>query len=135
MLQVKIDDKLYELPLGELFKDRLSKYINDGIVEPDKLDDLHKYRVYDILFEFVAKAFTMIYGPMEDDNSFKSKSDAEKSFDLRRRIASVDDVQRFIFERGNVRKSTELIKKFLVELLEFDNNMRLKARNIRGRAK
>jgi len=117
MLSIKMGNRIYELPLGELYRDRFIKYINGDILDLNNVNDSDKYQVYDSIFDFVAKSFTMIYGVMEEEGSFKYKKVSE---DIRRRIDPVDRIQKFYIKNGQVDKSIKTISVFVEEMLKFN---------------
>ena len=120
MLNVRINKNIYELPLGDLYKKNFFEYIHDDVLE---LDSVTNYRVYDELFDYVAKSFTVIYGTDEGKAFFINEADEEEAFELRRRMPSLDNLQRFFVKRREEGKAIRIIRDFLVELLAFNKRI------------
>jgi len=61
MIYYKMGDKVRYLPLGEIFEDKFSNYINDNIISFDNITNINeKYYYTDLLFGFVCNIFTIL---------------------------------------------------------------------------
>ena len=117
MLQVKINNKIYELPLGELYRDRFSAHITKDILCFDNIEDNInlKYNKVSELFGFVTKSFQMVIGSMEEDCNYKYAKD---SLELRKKVEPVDHLQRFYYKKGRLDKSIDLMNNLMEEMLK-----------------
>ena len=119
MVQVKIKDRYYELPMGDLYERRFSNYIHDGVIDLSGLDLEEKYKKIDELFGFVARSFVVVYGDMAEEN--EDMYHGAEIADICRRFDSIDRRQKFNYEKGNVERSIQIIESFIEEILILRN--------------
>ncbi len=114
MIQVNINDKLLRLPMEELCKEKFSENINNNVIDLSDLDDNNRYLKINELFDFVAKSFVIIFDKVEKDDSSE-----EEYSELKSKMISADNLQKFFYKRGEIDKSINVINKILEKLLTF----------------
>ena len=119
MLKIKLNNRVYELPLGELYKDKFNIYINNDILDLNDLDTNIKYRKTNELFDFVTKSFQMFMYSYNQEPGFKYSN---KVLDITRKVEPTDHLQRFFAKNNNLDKSIEIMNKLIEEELAFYNS-------------
>ena len=125
MASVVIDGNTYILPLGDVYIGYFENVVDDCIVF-DELDIESNYKKMDKLFGFVANSLCM----MDESEGYPDELLDEK-LNIRKRIDSVDRLQKYFYKNGNVEKSISMIKDFLIvmlvhnqKLMDFDKKER-----------
>ncbi len=119
MLKIRLNNRVYELPLGELYRDKFSIYIKDDILDLNNLETNIKYRKTNELFSSVKKCFQMFMRSYFEEPSFKY---GNKVQEITRKEEPTDHLQRFFAKNNNLEKSIELMNKLIEKELIFYNN-------------
>ncbi len=138
MTFVRLNNKDFELPLAELYISELKDYISGSVLDFERLDIKTRYKAVDYLFGYLSRTFIMTLGDLQDSNP--DHKYAPVIADIRKRMDSVDRMQKFCCETGKTEKAIELMCKFMEEMLttwdavkEEDRNMENEQTAIGGR--
>ncbi len=112
MLKAKLDNKIYELPLGDIYRDKFEEYIRDDVLDLSLVSSDKLYQVIDLLFGYVANSLTLFGIEYYPSDLIDEKKD------ILTRMSSVDRLQKYMAKEGKVDRSIEMIKNFLVVMLE-----------------
>lgn len=112
MLKAKLDNKIYELPLGDIYRDKFKEYIRDDVLDLSLVSSDKLYQVIDLLFGYVANSLTLFGIEYYPSDLIDEKKD------ILTRMSSVDRLQKYMAKEGKVDRSIEMIKNFLVVMLE-----------------
>ncbi len=112
MLKAKLDNKIYELPLGDIYRDRFTAYISGDLLDCDYLISERQYNAINLLFGFVANGLTIM-----GTEGYPPELLPEKQ-EILSRMSQVDHLQKYFAKQGQVDKSIELICKLLKVMLE-----------------
>ena len=115
MVQIKLNDKYYILPMGDVYKDNFSNCLFGDLIDFSWLDLEERYRKVDELFGFVSRSFVVAFADMEEDG-LDSKY-APEIANICQKIDSLDRRQKFIYEHGNIERSIQIILGFIEEML------------------
>ena len=121
MLYYSINDKVYELHLGEYYESKVGRYLHGQFLDFDDLDLEEKYQKIDQLFGFVVRAFVAAFGGYPDERPDYVYS--EEIREICSRIPSVDRLQKFVHQKGNTERSIELIHEFMDRILSLNDKM------------
>lgn len=103
MLYIKLDKKLYELPMGDLYRDELGSRVSKDTITIDGLSDVNTYKI-------LSKVF---------DNVANSMNTMGLDYDLEYMIASTKNLQKRYASEGRYYQSNEELKKALLVMLEY----------------
>ncbi len=121
MVYYSINDRVYSLELGSFFENQVKDYIHGGFLEFDNLDLEERYQKIDYLFGFVERAFVASFGDIQDENpDYKYASEIHE---ITSRVPSVDRLQKYVHQRGNIERSIELIHEFMEQILSLRDRM------------
>lgn len=112
MLRVRSNNRDYELPMGELYRDKFKEYIRDDVLDLSLVSSDKLYQVIDLLFGYVANSLTLFGIEYYPSDLIDEKKD------ILTRMSSVDRLQKYMAKEGKVDRSIEMIKNFLVVMLE-----------------
>lgn len=125
MASVVIDGNTYILPLGDIYISYFENVVDDCITF-DEVDVESNYNKMDKLFGFVANSLCMM-----DESEGYPEELLEEKLNIRKRINSVDRLQKYFYKNGNVEKGISMIKDFLIvmlvhnqKLMDFDKKER-----------
>ena len=121
MLYYSINNKVYELELGDYYEDLASPYLHGQFLDFENLNLEEKYQQIDKLFGFVARSFVIAFGGYPDEEPDYKYS--EEIREICRRISSVDRLQKFLHQRGNIERSIILINEFVEQILALREKM------------
>ncbi len=113
MVRINIDGVIFQLPMSELYEEKFAQFINDGIIDFTSLRDEELYNNINNLFGWVSRSICMF----DEDDGYPSELYDEKK-EIRKRMDNVDRLQRHFVKTGDFDKSINVIKKFLVVMLE-----------------
>ncbi len=115
MIKVMINNNEYPLIMGDLYSNMFSSYMNGDVIYLDNLNLPLRYKKVDELFGFVVRSFVVLLGDMQEENEEMEYSN--DIFELRKKIDSVDRMQRFFHEKGNDMKSIQLMNDLMEKML------------------
>ena len=124
----RLNDNIYNLPLGELYFDCFKDYVQDDILNLEAMDlpDLKKrYELKDHLFGYLCNSFTIL-----NESEFKDTFPITNP--ICRRISSVDSMVKFLVKQGNYEAAIRKMDKFILEMLEASNKILGSNQNSRG---
>ena len=116
MLKVSINGKVRELPSGELYEDDFKEYSQNGYIDLESLPLEERYHVIDELFGFVSRTIVVVLGTYQEE--FPNYKYSEEIYRVRRKISSVDSMQKFLHKSGNTESSIKVIEKFMEEMID-----------------
>ena len=103
MLYIKLDKKLYELPMGDLYRGELGSKVSKDTITIDGLSDVNTYKV-------LSKVF---------DNVANSMYNLGLDFELETMISGTKNLQKRYASEGKYFQSNEELKKALLVMLEY----------------
>lgn len=115
MAQVKINNNVYTLIMGDLYANNFSSYMEGDIINLDNLDLPLRYKEVDNLFGWIARSFVVLLGDMQEEN--EEMEYAKEIAEIRSRMSSVDHLQKFMHEKGNDLRSIEIMNNFIEQML------------------
>lgn len=116
-MNIKIKNKIYELPLSELYSEQFKEINDNNCIVLDNISIEKKYTYLSKLFNYVSNYISMVF-----DYSNVELYNYKKTIDyIIKKMNSVDRMQFYFYKNQKVDKSIEIIESFLVEMLELSN--------------
>lgn len=116
-MNIKVKNKIYELPLSELYGEQFKEINDNNCIVLDNIPLEKKYSYLNKIFNYVSNYMSMVF-----DYSNVEFYNYKKNIDyIIKKINSVDRMQFYYYKNQKVDKSIEIIESFLVEMLELSN--------------
>ncbi len=103
MLYIKLNKQLYELPMGDLYREELGSRVSKDTITIDGLSDVNTYKILSKVFNNVAKAM----------------SNMNLNYELESMILGTQNLQKRYASEGKYYQSNDELKKALLVLLEY----------------
>ncbi len=103
MLFIKLDKKLYELPMGDLYREELGSKVSKDIISIDGLSDVNTYKVLSKVFNNVANSLNAL----------------ALDYELESLITSTKNLEKRYASEGRYSQSNAELKKALLVTLEY----------------
>ena len=103
MLYIKLNKQVYELPMGDLYRDELGSRVSKDTITIDGLSDVNTYKVLSKIFDNVANVI----------------HNSDLNSELESLIVGTKNLQKRYASEGRYFQSNEELKKALLVMLEY----------------
>lgn len=115
-MKIIINNNSYDYMDDEFIKEIFKNYINDDVINLDRVSSEDKYYCTEKLFNYICHMVTSLSG-----DPFPTKELKEENEKIRENMNKVDTLQKYLKDHGKEKESINNMEKFLSIMLEHNN--------------